>query len=59
MDGKNFIITTDKETAGKLEQEGLKLINKEGNKFTFLNNKAFAFSKKEGQKIVYTNMLSV
>lgn len=58
---QNFIKTTDKETAEKLEAMGFKLISYIGNVYTFLNNdyQSMKFENIEMNKIVYDNKLSL
>ena len=58
---KNFIKTTDKETADKLMAEGFKLISQIGSVYTFLNQppEKFEFDKIDNKKIVYDNKLSL
>lgn len=58
---KNFITTTDKETAEKLISEGFELVSQVGNTYTFLNQlpKNFTFDENDKRKVVYTNMLSI
>ena len=58
---KNFIKTTDKETADKLIAEGFKLISQVGSVYTFLNQppEKFEFNQIDKKKIVYDNKLSL
>ena len=58
---KNFIKTTDTETANKLETLGLKLVSHIGNVYTFLNDvpKSMNFDNIDTKKIVYDNKLSL
>lgn len=57
---KNFIKTTDKETADKLIEAGFKLMSKDGNVYTFLNEitNNFNFEEVDQKKMAYTNTLS-
>lgn len=58
---KNFITTTDKETAEKLLSEGFELISQSGAAYTFLNQLPtnFTFDENDKNKVVYTNILSI
>ena len=58
---KQFIKTTDKETADKLTVVGFKLISKVGNIYTFLNQppQNFNFDMIDKKMIVYDNKLSL
>lgn len=58
---KNFIKTTDKETADKLISEGFQLVSQSNGVYTFLNqpSKNFSFDGVDKTKMVYTNMLSI
>ena len=58
---KNFIKTTDKETAEKLLTCGFQLVSKIDNIYTFLNQspKNFNFDTVDKKKIVYDNILSL
>lgn len=58
---KNFIATTDKETAETLIAEGLELVSHVGNTYTFLNQlpKNFIFNEDDKKKMCYTNTLLV
>ena len=58
---KNFIKTTDKETADKLISEGLQLVSQDNGVYTFLNqlSKNFSFDGVDKTKMAYTNMLNV
>lgn len=58
---KNFIMTTDKETADKLMTAGFQLVSQNGNVYTFLNQppKNFIFDKVDKKKMAYTNILSM
>lgn len=57
---KNFIKTTDIETATKLETMGFKLMSHIGNVYTFLNNhpQLMNFDDVDVKKIVYDNKLN-
>lgn len=57
---KNFITTTDKETAEKLISAGFQLVSQNGN-YTFLNQlpNNFSFEEVDKNKMVYTNVLNV
>lgn len=58
---KNFIKTTDKETANKLIALGFQLMSQVGNVYTFLNQppKNFNFDNVDKKKVVYDNKLSL
>ena len=58
---KNFIKTTDKETADKLLSCGFKLISQTSNIYTFVNDapENFNFDTVDKTKIVYDNILSL
>ena len=58
---KQFIKTTDKETADKLIAEGFKLISQINNVYTFLNQPPnnFIFDAVDTKKIAYDNILSL
>jgi hypothetical protein len=57
---KNFIVTTDKETADKLISGGFRLITEINGKFTFENKTAnMVFDKIDTKTIAYTNILSL
>ena len=58
---KNFITTTDKETAETLIAEGLELVSQVGNTYTFLNQLPtnFIFNEDDKKKMCYTNTLLV
>ena len=57
---KNFITTTDKETADKLISAGFQLVSQNG-AYTFLNQlpKNFNFDEIDKNKMAYTNILNV
>ena len=61
MMNKNFIKTTDEETANKLEANGFQLISHVGSVYTFLNSTPtnFNFESVDVKKIVYDNKLSL
>ena len=58
---KNFIKTTDEETANKLIALGFKLVSHIGNIYTFLNatSQGLNFESVDKTKIVYDNKLSL
>ena len=58
---KNFIKTTDAETANKLIALGFNLISHIGNVYTFLNEvpQNLTFESVDKTKIVYDNKLSL
>lgn len=58
---KNFIKTTDTDTANKLLAHGFQLISHIGSVYTFLNElpKDFKFESIDAKKIVYDNKLSL
>lgn len=54
---KNFIATTDKETAETLKKLGFQMIQNTGDRFLFLNCKQLNFEEVDPSKIQHTNML--
>lgn len=58
---KNFIKTTDRETAEKLSACGFQLVSQTGDIYTFLNQSPsnFNFDIVDKKKIVYDNILSL
>lgn len=58
---KNFIKTTDKETADKLISAGFQLVSQSGSVYTFLNQapKNFIFDEVDKKKMAYTNILNM
>lgn len=58
---KNFIKTTDRETAEKLSAYGFQLVSQTGDIYTFLNQSPnnFNFDTVDKTKIVYDNILSL
>ena len=58
---KNFIKTTDKETAEKLMAASFQLVSQDNGIYTFLNKfpKNFNFDEVDKTKMVYTNMLNI
>lgn len=58
---KNFIKTTDEETANKLVTYGFQLISHVGSVYTFLNSipTNFSFDTVDATKIAYDNKLSL
>ena len=55
---KNFICTTSAETAEQLRSEGLIEIEKQGNRFVFINDASKAeFGKVNKSQITFTNIL--
>ena len=52
---QNFIMTTFEDTAQQLIEAGFKLINKNGNQWTFLNDGKMNFENTD--KMVMTNRL--
>ena len=58
---KNFIKTTDKETARKLSECGFQLVSQTGDIYTFLNQlpNNFNFDEVDKSKLAYTNILSL
>lgn len=54
---KLFIKTTDKDTAKKLQDQGLELVSQQGGVYCFLNNPSLSFS--DNHHIVFSNTLSV
>jgi hypothetical protein len=58
---KNFIKTTDEETANKLISVGFQLVEQSGNCYTFLNQppKNFNFEEVDKTKMAYTNTFNI
>ena len=58
---KNFIKTTDKETADKLAIAGFQLVSQDNGIYTFLSQppKNFVFDEVDKNKIAYTNTLNI
>lgn len=58
---KNFIKTTDADTAQKLMALGFKLVSQMGNVYTFLNeaSHSLTFESVDKSKIAYDNKLSL
>ena len=58
---KNFIKTTDKETADKLLFSGFQLVSQSNGVYTFINQlpKNFSFNEVDQTKMAYTNMLNI
>jgi hypothetical protein len=58
---KNFIKTTDKETAEKLMTANFQLVSQDNDIYTFLNKlpKNFNFDEVDKTKMIYTNILNV
>ena len=58
---KNFIKTTDKETANKLISAGFQLISQSSNTYTFLNQlpKNFSFDEVDKKKMCYSDILNI
>ena len=56
---KNFIRTTDEQTAEELRKAGFKELTKQGNAFCFLNDKKVTFSAEVEKNLKYTNALTV
>ena len=59
MDKKNFIVTTDKDTAMKLKSKGFQIVSEERGRYTFLNNSSKKMSIADNTKIKYTNILAI
>ena len=55
----NFIKTSDKEVALLLRKEGYTELSKEGDKWVFLNDREFKFSKYDEDNIEYTNKMNI
>lgn len=53
----NFLKTSDQETIATLLSHGYKMIHKDGDIVTFLNNRALCFDDKK-YKVQYSNMLT-
>ena len=58
---KNFITTTDKETADKLISEGFQLVSQSGSSYTFLNQSSnnLTFDNVDKKKVAYTSTLAI
>jgi hypothetical protein len=58
---KNFITTTDKETADKLMSAGFQIVSQNSGIYTFLNQppKNFSFDEVDQKKMAYTNVLNI
>lgn len=56
---KNFIMTSDPETATKLKKLGFSIISESNGFTTFLNDHSIPVKFSAGDKLVYTNKLSV
>ena len=56
MDKKNFVKTSDEQTAETLKKEGFTLISKDNGMFCFMNDATFKFSEVP-KNVVYTNVL--
>ena len=58
---KNFIKTTDKETADKLIFAGFQLVSQDNGIYTFLSQapKNFVFDEVDKTKVAYTNTLNI
>lgn len=54
---KNFIFTTDKETADQLKAEGFVCIEDNKNSWKFINGSGLKFSDKKN--ITYTNIVNM
>lgn len=59
MDKKNFIKTSDKEIWLLLIKEGYTELQKEGNKWVFLNNGNFQFSNHDLNNMEFTNQMYI
>lgn len=58
---KNFIKTTDKETADKLIFAGFQLVSQDNGVYTFLNQRSnsVVFDEVDKTKMAYTNTLNI
>lgn len=56
---KNFVVTTDSDTAETLKSLGYEQVAFDGVRFTFINNASKYSETKELDDIVYTNIISV
>lgn len=58
---KNFIVTSDKETADKLAFSGFQLVSQNHDVYIFLNQppKNFKFEEFDQKNMAYTNILNV
>ncbi len=56
---KNFIRTTDEQTANELRKAGFKELPKQGRAFCFLNNQKVTFSAETEKNLKYTNAMTV
>lgn len=59
MNNKNFIRTSDKETAEKLRQAGFTELNENSavTSYCFLNDGKFDFSSEDMSNVVFTNKM--
>lgn len=55
---KNFIKTTDKETANKLMKLGFHCVYNDGNIYEFINDSSITMNF-DNSKISYTNILNI
>lgn len=58
MNKPNFISTSDNETADKLINQGLKLLNVSNGTYTFINDVINNFEHIDNTKIFHTNQLT-
>lgn len=56
---KNFIKTSDQETAEMLKKENLELIDFSNGIYTFINKPSKKFNSSDNLKLTYSNMLCV
>ena len=58
---KNFIKTTDKETADKLICGGFQLVSQDNGVYTFLNQtpRNFSLDEVDKKKMAYTNTINI
>ena len=56
---KNFLMTSDPETAAKLKKLGFSIISESNGITTFLNDNSIPAKFSTGDKVVYTNKISV
>lgn len=57
---KNFVRTTDAETAEKLKNAGLQLVNEASGIYTFLNYDKFQYATEiDAKKLNYSDVLCV
>lgn len=56
---KNFIMTSDRETAAKLKKLGFSVVSENKGIITFVNKTDVPVDFSAGEKVVYTNKVSL